>query len=108
MEAMHIRQTAPAASRVGLQNRPSFSSGSDCWQKVPVLVGQRVVLREVHAADAASLYALLTTDEVARFIHVPPASVEDFARFISRAQLQRAAGTGVCFAVTRKGTDSAV
>ena len=42
----------------------------------------QVVLRELRASDAASLFALLTTEEVARFISPPPTTVEGFERFI--------------------------
>jgi len=41
---------------------------SDWQQKLPVLTGQQVVLRELRISDAASLFALLTAREVTRFI----------------------------------------
>lgn len=81
---------------------------SDWRQSVPVLCGERVTLREVQPSDAASLCGLLTTREVARFIHVPPATVDEFEQFIVRARELRLAGTSVCFAVTLKGFDTAI
>jgi len=66
------------------------------------------VLRELRASDAASLFALLTTEEVARFISPPPNSVEGFERFIAWTARQRSAGTYACFAVTLKGYDTAI
>ena len=66
-----------------------------------MLRGRQVVLRELRASDAASLFALLTTEEVSRFISPPPSTVEGFERFIAWTQRQRAAGTYACFAVTR-------
>jgi [ribosomal protein S5]-alanine N-acetyltransferase len=80
---------------------------TDWRQSLPVLVGQQVVLRELRVSDAASLCALLTTEEVARFISPPPTTVEGFERFIFWALRQRAAGSYVCFAVTVQG-DTAV
>jgi RimJ/RimL family protein N-acetyltransferase len=59
-------------------------------------------------SDAASLFTLLTSEEVSRFISPPPPSVEGFERFILWTQRQRTAGTYACFAVTLKGFDSAI
>jgi RimJ/RimL family protein N-acetyltransferase len=81
---------------------------SDWRQALPTLRGEQVVLRELRASDAASLFALLTTEEVARFISPPPSSVEGFERFIDWTSRQRAAGTYACFAVTLAGFDTAI
>jgi len=81
---------------------------SDWRQGLPTLRGDQVVLRELRASDAASLFALLTTEEVARFISPPPSTVEGFARFIAWTVRQRAAGTYACFAVTLTGFDTAI
>ena len=81
---------------------------SDWRQGLPTLRGHQVVLRELRASDAASLFALLTTEEVARFISPPPSTVEGFARFIAWTVRQRAAGTYACFAVTLTGFDTAI
>jgi RimJ/RimL family protein N-acetyltransferase len=79
------------------------------WQRgLPVLTGRLVMLRELRASDAASLHALLTTDEVARFISPPPTTVEGFEKFIAWTHRQRDAGTYTCFAVTVKGFDTAI
>ena len=80
---------------------------SDWKQGLPTLRGQQVVLRELRASDAASLFTLLTTEEVSRFISPPPSSVEGFERFIAWTQRQRTAGTYACFAVTVVGYDTA-
>ena len=82
---------------------------SSDWRKgLPTLRGEQVVLRELRASDAASLFALLTTEEVARFISPPPSTVEGFERFIAWTIRQRAAGTYACFAVTLRGYDTAI
>jgi len=79
------------------------------WQAgLPVLTGKQVVLRELRVSDAPALCAMLTTDEVARFISPPPTSVEGFERFIMWAQHQRRAGVYACFAVTLRGFDTAI
>ena len=63
---------------------------SDWQQGLPTLAGEQVVLRELRASDAASLFALLTTEEVSRFISPPPTTVEGFERFIAWTLRQRA------------------
>ena len=79
------------------------------WQSgLPVLCGSQVILRELRASDAPSLFALLTTEEVARFISPPPTTVEGFEKFIAWTIRQRTAGTYACFAVTLKGYDTAI
>ena len=75
---------------------------------LPVLSGDRVTLRELRASDAASLFALLTTEEVSRFISPPPTTVDGFERFIEWTKHQRALGTYVCYAVTLEGFDTAI
>ena len=83
-------------------------TSSDWRRGLPTLSGQQVVMRELRASDAPSLFALLTTEEVSRFISPPPSTVEGFERFIAWAQRQRAAGTYACFAVTVRGFDTAI
>jgi RimJ/RimL family protein N-acetyltransferase len=81
---------------------------SDWRQGLPTLAGRQVVMRELRASDAPSLFALLTTEEVSRFISPPPSTVDGFERFIAWTQRQRAAGTYACFAVTVRGFDTAI
>jgi ribosomal-protein-alanine N-acetyltransferase len=81
---------------------------SDWRQALPVLNGANVTLRELRASDAQSLFSLLTTQEVARFISPPPTTIEGFERFIAWTHRQRSAGTYACFAVTLKGYDTAI
>jgi ribosomal-protein-alanine N-acetyltransferase len=81
---------------------------SDWRQTLPTLRSQQVVLRELRASDAPSLFALLTTEEVARFISPPPSTVDGFERFIAWTLRQRSAGTYACFAVTVRGYDTAI
>jgi RimJ/RimL family protein N-acetyltransferase len=81
---------------------------SDWRQALPVLTGSMVTLRELRISDAASLLAMLSTEEVARFISPPPTTVEGFERFIAWTQRERAAGNYACFAVVPHGMDTAV
>jgi ribosomal-protein-alanine N-acetyltransferase len=99
--------------RPELQTRAlPVSSGefiSSDWQKrLPVLKGKQVTLRELRASDAPSLLALLTTEEVARFISPPPTTVDGFEKFIAWTHQQRSAGTYICYAVTLQGFDTAI
>ena len=81
---------------------------SDWRQALPVLEAEGITLRELRQSDAESLLALLTTEEVTRFISPPPTTVEGFRRFISWANAERAAGRYICFAVVPEGYDTAV
>ena len=88
---------------------PVVTTISTDWREgLPVLTGSMVTLRELRPSDAASLCALLTTEEVARFISPPPTTVEGFERFIAWTLRQRRAGSYVCFAVTLDSTDTAI
>jgi [ribosomal protein S5]-alanine N-acetyltransferase len=90
--------------------QPSINEpvSSDWRQALPTMRGQQVVLRELRASDAPSLFALLTTEEVSRFISPPPSTVDGFERFIAWTLRQRSAGTYACFAVTVRGYDTAI
>jgi [ribosomal protein S5]-alanine N-acetyltransferase len=81
---------------------------SDWRTGLPVLTGTGVVLRDLRTTDAASLFALLTTEEVSRFISPPPTTVEGFENFIVWAQRRRCAGSYACFAVTLVDDDTAI
>jgi ribosomal-protein-alanine N-acetyltransferase len=81
---------------------------TDWRQQLPVMSSKQVTLRELRASDAQSLFALLTTEEVSRFISPPPSTVEGFEHFIAWTLRQRTAGTYACFAVTLKGFDTAI
>ena len=81
---------------------------SDWKDGLPVLAGSSFTLRELRLEDAPSLLAMLTTEEVARFISPPPTTVEGFEQFILWAQRERQAGNYACFAVVPKGMTTAV
>ena len=81
---------------------------SDWRQALPVMTGSKVTLRELEITDAAPLFAMLTAEEVSRFISPPPATVEGFERFITWARAERAAGRYTCFAVVPRGMTAAI
>jgi ribosomal-protein-alanine N-acetyltransferase len=81
---------------------------SDWRQKLPVLTGSMITLRELRLSDAASLLSMLSTEEVARFISPPPTTIEGFERFIAWTHRERAVGAYACFAVVPHGMDTAV
>ncbi len=81
---------------------------TDLREGLPVLTGRRVMLRELRSSDAASLFALLTAEEVSRFISPPPTTPDGFQRFIAWTHRQRAAGGYACYAVTIQGYDTAI
>jgi ribosomal-protein-alanine N-acetyltransferase len=103
-----LEATAAMATTTMSQYTSPELTTSDWTQGLPVLSGTQVVLRELRASDAPSLFALLTTEEVSRFISPPPSTVEGFERFIAWTIRQRMAGSYACFAVTVKGFDTAI
>jgi ribosomal-protein-alanine N-acetyltransferase len=97
-----VAHYAPAVTR----HAPATSSN---WrQQLPVLTGSGMTLRELRVSDAPALFALLSTEEVSRFISPPPSTIEGFERFITWAAREREAGTYLCFAVVPTGYDTAV
>jgi RimJ/RimL family protein N-acetyltransferase len=83
-------------------------TSSDWRQTLPVLTGSIATLRELRLSDAPALLAMLSTEEVARFISPPPTTVEGFERFIAWTHRERAAGNYVCFAVVPHNMDTAI
>ena len=90
------------------QNQTTTVTTSDWKDGLPVIAGSTFTLRELRLEDATSLMAMLTTEEVSRFISPPPTTVEGFERFIVWANGERLAGNYVCFAVVPRGCTAAV
>ena len=79
------------------------------WQlQLPVLASNGVVLRQLRPSDAAPLFMLLTTEEVARFITPPPTTVAGFEQFIAWAIDRQRQGSVAFFAITVRGSDAPV
>ena len=94
--------SAPAVERPPEATRPGWTSG------LPVLSNDRVTLRDLRASDAPSLCAMLSSEEVHRFMSTPPADAAGFERFIQWAHDERSSGRLLCFAVVPKGYDVAI
>jgi RimJ/RimL family protein N-acetyltransferase len=112
MAVTHLRgettPMAPLTPTLPLPTAVPSGTSSDWRRQLPVLTGAGITLRELRLSDAPALLALLTTEEVTRFISPPPTTVEGFERFISWAQRERAAGRYLCFAVVPDGYETAV
>jgi ribosomal-protein-alanine N-acetyltransferase len=99
----------PFASALDVNRHPASSEAFRSWhQTLPILTGLGVTLRELRMSDAASLFSLLTPDEVTRYMSPPPASLEGFEQFVTWTHRERAAGRYACFAVTLLGDDAAI
>ena len=112
MEKMPYRSeldVVPATMPAQVVDRSVSDIVTTDWKTgLPVLTGAQVVLRELRASDAPSLFTLLTTEEVSRFISPPPTTVDGFERFIAWTHRQRRAGSYACFAVTLANDDTAI
>ena len=91
-----------------MRHRETVVTTSDWKSGLPVMAASTFTLRDLQLEDAPSLLAMLTTEEVARFISPPPTTVEGFERFIIWAQNERRAGNYACFAVVPEGMTTAV
>ena len=96
---LHLQHTEACLLQAG---RPNWRDG------LPILRGKRVTLRELEAADAPALFAVVTPEDVSRFISPPLSTIEGFERFIAWASEQRRAGLCACFGVTLTGIDAAI
>jgi ribosomal-protein-alanine N-acetyltransferase len=78
---------------------PSPETLRRAWRTLPpTLRGRGVVLREVEPDDAEPLLALLAREEVVRVSAPGPAGLDDLARLIGEARVERADGRGLCLA----------
>jgi ribosomal-protein-alanine N-acetyltransferase len=101
----YLETLTPWNSIVDLERRARLRA---LCERLPILSGSMVTLREVEVPDASSLLGMLAVDEVARFISPPPTTLEGFERFIEWAHCQRAAGEYICFGVVPHGITEAV
>src|SRR5687768_11402728 len=110
MEKMPFNERASAMIRTHQTTTTTTTTvtTSDWKDGLPVIEGSTFTLRELRLEDAPSLLAMLTTEEVSRFISPPPTTVEGFERFITWAHKERLAGNYVCLAVVPRGCTTAV
>jgi len=98
----------PELERAATIATPSTVTSSNWRASLPVLAGDQFVLRELRIEDAPTLLAMLTTEEVSRFISPPPTTVEGFEHFIAWTQHERALGNYICYGVVPAGMTTAV
>jgi len=104
-----IATTRTNDARATAMNTTQTTVATTNWKTaLPVMAGTTFTLRELRTEDAPSLLAMLTTEEVSRFISPPPTTVEGFERFIAWTQRERSAGNYVCFAIVPAGMTVAV
>jgi RimJ/RimL family protein N-acetyltransferase len=107
MEQMPFHTDQSQAAAMVLTTNTTVTSSN--WKAgLPLLAGSNFTLRELRMEDARSLLAMLTSEEVARFISPPPTTVEGFERFIAWAQRERMAGSYACFAIVPDGMKTAI
>src|SRR5687768_10656916 len=88
---------------------PTATTTVTKWRHaLPVMARSNFTLRELRKEDAPSLLAMLSTEEVSRFISPPPTTVEGFERFIAWTHRERNAGNYACFAIVPAGMDTAI
>ncbi len=103
MEKMPYQEPALAIAQA------TVSEHSGDWQSgLPVRTGRAVVLRELKLSDAQALFAMLSTEEVSRFISPPPTTLEGFERFVVWTHRERQEGRYACYAVVPHGSDHAI
>ena len=68
MEKMPYTPEMDVVASLMPQTAPESVVTTDWRTGLPVLTGTRVTLRELRVSDAASLFTMLTTEEVTRFI----------------------------------------
>jgi ribosomal-protein-alanine N-acetyltransferase len=90
------------------RSHKTIVTSSDWKAGLPILAGSNFTLRELRVEDAPSLFAMLTTEEVSRFISPPPTTVKGFEQFVIWAHRERQAGSYACFAVVPAGMNTAV
>ena len=108
MEQMPFQANHPHKAPAMVLTTTATVTSSNWKAGLPLLAGSNFTLRELRKEDAPSLLALLSTEEVARFISPPPTTVEGFERFIAWAQHERLAGSYACFGIVPDGMKTAI
>lgn len=93
-------------SRVSPPGNPE--STCDWRSGLPELTGRVAIVRDLRPDDAASLFVMLATPDVGRFISTPPGTLDGFERFVAAMHRKRSEGRYACFAVEPVGVGAAV
>ena len=91
-----------------LSTSAPMAAGGDWTKMLPVLKGQRLMLRELVKTDSISLLSMLSSEEVAKFISPPPTTPLGFEKFIQLTHRERQAGNQFTFGMVPEGCDHAV
>jgi RimJ/RimL family protein N-acetyltransferase len=108
MEKMPFQPELQRTTTMSAPTTAATVTATNWKASLPVLAGSTFTLRELRQEDAASLLAMLSTEEVARFISPPPTTVEGFERFIAWTHRERLAGNYACFAIVPEGMTAAI
>ena len=101
MEKIPFRESG-AVTRV-------VAEAESVWRRaLPVLNGQIATVREPRTSDVPMLLAMLTTEEVGRFVGPIPTTRAGFEQFVAWTHREREAGRCFSFGVVPKGMDDAV
>jgi RimJ/RimL family protein N-acetyltransferase len=106
--AVQTQPITPPVSSTPIFTQKAPTVSSDWRERLPVLQGMGITLRELRMSDAQVLLECLTTEEVTRFISPPPTTVDGFEKFIAWTIREREAGRYLCFAVVPEGSETAV
>jgi len=98
----------PELERAATMATPSTVTTTNWRAGLPALAGSNFVLRELRADDAPSLLAMLSTEEVSRFISPPPTTVAGFEQFIAWTIREREQGNYICFGIVPAGLTTAI
>jgi len=101
------RAVSPRVQAGGF-SRADANVTSDWREQLPVVAAHGVTVRELRASDAPALLAMLTTEEVTRFVSPPPTTVDGFVRFIEWSTRERAAGRSFVLGIVPDGFEHAV
>jgi ribosomal-protein-alanine N-acetyltransferase len=102
---LHKATTMIATATANIQ---AGTTATNWKSALPMMAGSNFTLRELQVEDAPALLAMLTTEEVARFISPPPTTVDGFERFIKWTHRERMAGSYACFAIVPTGMTTAI
>ena len=83
-----------------------LTSHADWREGLPLMVTERLMLRELRHGDAPALMRVAHSPDVAPHTWPAPANLDAFETFIEWARTRRAAGRYACFAIVPKGRNA--
>jgi [ribosomal protein S5]-alanine N-acetyltransferase len=83
-----------------------LASHTDWREGLPLMVTERLMLRELRRGDAPALMRIAHSPDIAPHTWPAPANLDAFEKFIEWARQRRADGKYACFAVVPKGRNT--